>query len=91
MATGSYMTPIYSRSQTTSNWPIYTSSTKEKSITSLRIRRALRLENLRVHATETCSSDQREVRLETDRIRINQIRSSERTELRERKGCKMFE
>ncbi|GFX29898.1 hypothetical protein TNCV_4750261 [Trichonephila clavipes] len=47
--------------------------------------RALRLENLRVHATETRSSessDQREVRLETDRIRTNQIRSSERTELR---------
>ncbi|GFX22687.1 uncharacterized protein TNCV_2994221 [Trichonephila clavipes] len=50
--------------------------------------RALRLENLRVHATETRSSessDQREVRLETDRIRTNQIRSSERTELRERR------
>ncbi|GFY31473.1 ATP-dependent DNA helicase [Trichonephila clavipes] len=50
--------------------------------------RALRLENLRVHATETRSSessDQREVRLETDRIRTNQIRSSETTELRERR------
>ncbi|GFW82104.1 hypothetical protein TNCV_1170131 [Trichonephila clavipes] len=50
--------------------------------------RALRLENLRVHATETHSaesSDQREVRLETDRIRTNQIRSSETTELRERR------
>ncbi|GFW54464.1 ATP-dependent DNA helicase [Trichonephila clavipes] len=50
--------------------------------------RALRLENLRVHATETCSSessDQREVRLETNRLRTNQIRSSERTELRERR------
>ncbi|GFV65186.1 hypothetical protein TNCV_2148781 [Trichonephila clavipes] len=50
--------------------------------------RALRLENLRVHATEirsSESSDQREVRLETDRIRTNQIRSSERTELRERR------
>ncbi|GFW26982.1 uncharacterized protein TNCV_1378201 [Trichonephila clavipes] len=50
--------------------------------------RALRLENLRVHATETRSSessDEREVRLETDRIRTNQIRSSERTELRERR------
>ncbi|GFW44654.1 uncharacterized protein TNCV_4481991 [Trichonephila clavipes] len=50
--------------------------------------RALRLENLRVRATETRSSessDQREVRLETDRIRTNQIRSSERTELRERR------
>ncbi|GFX49107.1 putative DNA helicase [Trichonephila clavipes] len=50
--------------------------------------RALRLENLQVHATETRSSessDQREVRLETDRIRTNQIRSSERTELRERR------
>ncbi|GFV12325.1 putative DNA helicase [Trichonephila clavipes] len=50
--------------------------------------RALRLENLRVHATETRSSessDQREVRLETDRIRTNQIRSSQRTELRERR------
>ncbi|GFX97151.1 hypothetical protein TNCV_556411 [Trichonephila clavipes] len=50
--------------------------------------RALRLENLRLHATETRSSessDQREVRLETDRIRTNQIRSSERTELRERR------
>ncbi|GFX58303.1 uncharacterized protein TNCV_204901 [Trichonephila clavipes] len=48
--------------------------------------RALRLENLRVHATETRSSessDQREVRLETDRTRSNQIRSSETTELRE--------
>ncbi|GFU70728.1 ATP-dependent DNA helicase [Trichonephila clavipes] len=47
-----------------------------------------RLENLRVHATETRSSessDQREVRLETNRIRTNQIRSSERTELRERR------
>ncbi|GFT08886.1 hypothetical protein TNCV_4104051 [Trichonephila clavipes] len=50
--------------------------------------RALRLENLRVHATETRSSessDQREVRLETDRIRTNQICSSETTELRERR------
>ncbi|GFV21987.1 uncharacterized protein TNCV_4526731 [Trichonephila clavipes] len=50
--------------------------------------RALRLENLRAHATETRSSessDQREVRLETDRIRTNQIRSSETTELRERR------
>ncbi|GFS85903.1 uncharacterized protein TNCV_1219131 [Trichonephila clavipes] len=50
--------------------------------------RALRLENLRVHATETRSSessDQREVRLKTDRIRTNQIRSSETTELRERR------
>ncbi|GFS54039.1 uncharacterized protein TNCV_3762361 [Trichonephila clavipes] len=50
--------------------------------------RALRLENLRVHATETRSSessDQREVRLETDRIHTNQIRSSETTELRERR------
>ncbi|GFT09257.1 zinc transporter 9 [Trichonephila clavipes] len=72
----------------TSNWPIYTSSTKEKSITSLRIRRALRLENHRVHASETRSSessDQREVRLETDRIRTNQIRSFETTELQERR------
>ncbi|GFX67669.1 hypothetical protein TNCV_3934111 [Trichonephila clavipes] len=52
------------------------------------VQRALRLENLRVHATETRSSessDQREVRLETVRIRTNQIRSSERTELRERR------
>ncbi|GFU48147.1 hypothetical protein TNCV_4229871 [Trichonephila clavipes] len=47
--------------------------------------RALRLENLRVHATETRSSDHREVRLETDRIRTNQIRSSVTTELRERR------
>ncbi|GFY05541.1 hypothetical protein TNCV_4370511 [Trichonephila clavipes] len=50
--------------------------------------RALRLENLRVHATEirsSESSDQREVRLETDRIRTNQIRYSEITELRERR------
>ncbi|GFV05307.1 ATP-dependent DNA helicase [Trichonephila clavipes] len=50
--------------------------------------RALRLENLRVHATETRlseSSDQREVRLETDQIRTNQIRSSQTTELRERR------
>ncbi|GFU85651.1 hypothetical protein TNCV_1719421 [Trichonephila clavipes] len=50
--------------------------------------RALRLENLRVHATETRSSessDQREVRLETNRIRTNQIRYSETTELRERR------
>ncbi|GFS95468.1 hypothetical protein TNCV_2805931 [Trichonephila clavipes] len=46
--------------------------------------RALRLENLRVHATET-RSDQREVRLETNRIRTNQIRYSETTELRERR------
>ncbi|GFT18961.1 uncharacterized protein TNCV_4725981 [Trichonephila clavipes] len=48
--------------------------------------RALRLENLRVHASETRSSessDQRKVRLETDRKRTNQIRSSETTELRE--------
>ncbi|GFX55066.1 hypothetical protein TNCV_2305861 [Trichonephila clavipes] len=53
--------------------------------------RALRLENLRVHATETRSSessDQREVRLETNRIRTNQIRYSETTELRERRAAK---
>ncbi|GFT13183.1 putative DNA helicase [Trichonephila clavipes] len=78
-------------SKATSNWPIYTSSTKERR--ALRAsesdeQRALRLENLRVHATETRSSelsDQREVRLETDRIRTNQIRSSETTELQERR------
>ncbi|GFY06643.1 uncharacterized protein TNCV_3524991 [Trichonephila clavipes] len=77
-------------SKATSNWPIYTSSTKEKSITSLRIRRATSIKagKSSVHATETRSSessDQREVRLETDRIRTNQIRCSERTELLERR------
>ncbi|GBP44541.1 hypothetical protein EVAR_86765_1 [Eumeta japonica] len=50
--------------------------------------RALRLENLRVHAAETRSSEsseQREVMLETDRIRITEARSSETTEQRERR------
>ena len=59
----------------TSNWSTYTSCTEEKSITSLRIRRALRLENLRVYAAETRSLEpleQREVRLETDRMRTTQ-------------------
>ncbi|GBP20189.1 hypothetical protein EVAR_82062_1 [Eumeta japonica] len=50
--------------------------------------RALKPENLRVHAAETRSSEsseQREVRFETDRIRAIQARSSETTELRERR------
>ena len=70
----------------TSNWSTYTSSTEEKSITSLRIRRALRLENLRVYAAETRSLEpleQREVRLETDRMRTTQARSSESSGQRE--------
>ncbi|GFU51414.1 hypothetical protein TNCV_1273761 [Trichonephila clavipes] len=57
--------------------------------------RALKLENLRVHATETRSSessDQREVRLETDQNHVL-IRSDSSTrenfELREKEGCKM--
>ncbi|GFT37615.1 hypothetical protein TNCV_66951 [Trichonephila clavipes] len=56
--------------------------------------RALRLENLRVHATETRSSessDQREVRLETV-IEYVLIRSVLLRELNYGKeGCKMFE
>ncbi|GFW38412.1 transposable element Tcb2 transposase [Trichonephila clavipes] len=56
--------------------------------------RALRLENLRVHATETRSSessDQREVRLETDREYVL-IRSVLLRQLNyEKEGCKMFE
>ncbi|GFU73652.1 hypothetical protein TNCV_317141 [Trichonephila clavipes] len=56
--------------------------------------RALRLENLRVHATETRSSessDQREVRLETV-IKYVLIRSVLLRELNYGKeGCKMFE
>ncbi|GFY30223.1 hypothetical protein TNCV_3091301 [Trichonephila clavipes] len=53
--------------------------------------RALRLENLRVHATETRSSessDQQEVRLETNRIRTNQIRSLRQLNYGKKKAAK---
>ena len=75
----------------TSNWSTYTPSTEGKGITSLRIRRALRLGNLRVYAAETRwheSLEQREVRLETDRMHTTQACSSESSGQWETKSIK---
>jgi hypothetical protein len=75
-------------SQTTSNWSIYTSSTKKKALRASETdeQREARLETVRVHTAQARSSEtdeQREARLETVRVHTAQARSSETDEQRE--------